>query len=295
MTDAAEPVSGPAGIGQRLAEARTARGLSISEAASRLRLTARQIEAIEQGDLSKLPGQTFARGFIRNYARLLGVDPEPLLRGLPAVTAALERPPPLAGPAKGIVIRQASRSQRLWYLAGVLLLIVAIPLAVYGLLHPRQEAAPGPAPWMVQGDGAAPAEPVAPSSPALSSYPAPGESTAAPGPRPAPNSPSAGLDPGLPGAQRPAAGAPSADVPAPVAANEIRLMFDNEAWVEIKDADGETVFSRLNPAGSEQTVTGKPPFSLVIGNARGVRMTYNGRPVDVKKYIKIKVARFQLE
>ena len=65
--------------GKVLAEARERLGLSVAEVARQLRLSPRQIEALEADDHASLPGKTFLRGFLRNYAKLLQLDPEPLL------------------------------------------------------------------------------------------------------------------------------------------------------------------------------------------------------------------------
>src|SRR5437879_12974173 len=75
----------------------------------------------------------------------------------------------------------------------------------------------------------------------------------------------------------------------------IRLEFDRESWVEIRDRDGKTLMSQLNPAGSRRLVLGRPPLSLVIGSGTAVRLTYNDKPVDLKPYIQIEVARLTLD
>ncbi|MDA8109015.1 MAG: helix-turn-helix domain-containing protein, partial [Betaproteobacteria bacterium] len=67
------------GVGQALAQARRALGLSLDDVAQQLKYGARQIEALEQGRFDSLHGATFARGMVRSYARLLKLDPEPLL------------------------------------------------------------------------------------------------------------------------------------------------------------------------------------------------------------------------
>ena len=74
----------------------------------------------------------------------------------------------------------------------------------------------------------------------------------------------------------------------------IRLEFDRESWVEIRDRDGKTLMSQLNPAGSRRVVIGLRPLSLVIGSGAAVRLTYNDKPVDLKPYIQIEVARLTL-
>ncbi|MCG7756941.1 MAG: helix-turn-helix domain-containing protein, partial [Nitrosomonas sp.] len=76
-------------VGHLLRNARTAKGLSIDDVSRQLRLSAQQIEAIEKEDFEKLPGRTFLRGFIRNYANLVQLDPIPLLQMLPESTRVI--------------------------------------------------------------------------------------------------------------------------------------------------------------------------------------------------------------
>ena len=78
MTEA-QAMPGP---GAMLRMAREARGTTIAEVAAALKMSPRQIEAIEGEDFSRLSGATFIRGFIRNYARHLKIDAAPLLAAL---------------------------------------------------------------------------------------------------------------------------------------------------------------------------------------------------------------------
>ena len=55
------------------------------------------------------------------------------------------------------------------------------------------------------------------------------------------------------------------------------------------------IFSQLNRRGTEERVTGTPPLSLVVGNAHGVRLTYDDQPVDLAPHTKVDVARLTLE
>ena len=59
--------------------------------------------------------------------------------------------------------------------------------------------------------------------------------------------------------------------------------------------DGKVLYRHMNGRGSNLSLTGQPPLSLVIGNATQVSMTYGGRPLDLKPYIDANVARFNLE
>jgi len=93
-----------------------------------------------------------------------------------------------------------------------------------------------------------------------------------------------------------AAGAqPDLDRPLKPWERQIRLIFVQESWVEIRDRDERVIFSQLNRPGTQQLVSGMPPFSLVVGNAHGVRLTYEDKPVDLASHTKIDVARLILQ
>ena len=84
------------GAGAQLKAAREAAGLSLDEVAQQLKLAPRQVRALEEENFGMLPGRTFTRGFMRNYARLLNLDPDLLVAHLPdAAHAPSLEPPPL--------------------------------------------------------------------------------------------------------------------------------------------------------------------------------------------------------
>ena len=97
--------SGQSSVGQILREAREAQGMTLEDAAARLRLMHRQVEAMETDHFESLDPPVFARGFVRNYARLLGLAPEVLLarmEGAPAEpTAVSPAAPPQASKSNG--------------------------------------------------------------------------------------------------------------------------------------------------------------------------------------------------
>ena len=117
---------------------------------------------------------------------------------------------------------------------------------------------------------------------------------------------------GAPAAAKPAAQPAEVVAPAPVPSTateavkapprqpsssegRIRLDFDSESWVEIREQDGRMLMSQLNSPGTRAVIVGRPPLSLVIGNAAAVRLTYNDKPVDLRPHIQIEVARLTLE
>jgi hypothetical protein len=75
----------------------------------------------------------------------------------------------------------------------------------------------------------------------------------------------------------------------------LHFQFNGESWVEVRGKDGKVVFSMVNAPGSERIVRGSPPFTLVIGGASGVQLSYNGNRVDLASYATSDVARLRLE
>lgn len=268
MSDSAQST-----VGQVLRDARETQGISQDDAAARLRLMHRQIEAMEADDFQSLGQPVFARGFVRNYARLLGLEPEALLarmEGAPAESATVthvEPPPP----------RSVLASPWLILLLVGVLLVVAVPVGLYLWLNSGAEDMPVAAQATVAQSRSQPvvAAPPPVAAPTVETPAEPADATAA------------------------AAAAADAETvtPAEPAAvtGLIRLEFGAEAWTEIKDASGRMLHRKLDPPGSSIEVRGQPPFEVVIGNAAQASMTYNGRPIDLKPFIDVTVARFTLE
>lgn len=124
-------------LGERLRRAREERGLSLKEAASRLALKVQVLEALEACRFDRLPEPPLVRGYLRRYALLLGLDPEPLLALYPAPPSPLPPPRP----------RRARRPLGLFL---VLLVLLGLGYGAYRLLRPAPvqvvEVAPAPAP-----------------------------------------------------------------------------------------------------------------------------------------------------
>ena len=151
--------------GQTLAAERERQGLSRADVAQRLHMSAWQVEALENGDYSRLPKGTFLRGFVRNYARTLGVDVARALESL-AETVPAGPLPQIVVPTQNIRFdpigdRFASPYVRAWSVAGVTFLLALAacwwlfirprrppPRCEEGALRrrPQNLAAPGPAP-----------------------------------------------------------------------------------------------------------------------------------------------------
>ncbi|MBB4012480.1 helix-turn-helix domain-containing protein [Niveibacterium umoris] len=316
---------GVAASGVALRHAREARGLGVAEVASTLKLTARQIEAIESEQFEVLPGSAFARGFVRNYARYLGLDPAPLLERMeqPAKVEDVRLSP--ESNAEGSVPTTPSGYRPPSPLPAVAFVGLIVALGIVGFAFgwfdrirmPASEQAVAQSPVIANASEpafpphteetavvtaqvepvAVASEPVAvQSSPATKPAPQVLAAVSAPAPSAQPSLAPASSAPVAEVAKAAPAAAVSAPAPvAPSAQRGIALAFAQDAWVEVRDGSGSVVFSRLSKAGSTQSVQGTPPFALVIGNAPNVKLEYNGRPVDLVPYTKTSVARLSLK
>jgi len=259
------------GVGAELAQARQALGISLAEVAQQLKFAQRQIEALEQGRYERIPAGTFGRGMVRAYARLLRLDPEPLVERVAARVAAPDNAVAVASARRPIPITDSARRSNLIYAA----LSLAILGVIAGFAFEWQRERSNAARLTFIPAAQAPLEPqraVAVST--LASTLTPQIATLGAG------------EPRQPAAER---------APPPDGRRRIALRFERESWVEIRGRDGRILTSELNRAGSERTVEGNPPFALVIGNAQHVRLSYDDRPIDLVPHVKVEVARFTLE
>ena len=277
MTDGADAAGAPGdaapGVGDELARARAALGLSVAEVAQQLKFAARQIDAMEQDRFETLPSGTFARGMVRSYGRLLKLDAENLVGRMAARVAVPDNAQAVASTRRPIPITDSNRRTNMIYAALSVAILGVIAAVVFEWQQERSDAArlsfvPAaklpmePEPQRLASSSASPVEMA-----------------------PATISPLAGAE-----EARPVAAPPVAE-----GNRRINLKFDDASWVEIRGRDGRTLLSQLNPAGSERSVEGKPPFSLIIGNAQHVRVSYEDRQVDLTPHVKVEVARFTLD
>ncbi len=272
-----------ASVGQVLRTAREAQNLTLDDVALRLRLMHRQVEAMERDDFESLGQSVFARGFVRNYARLMGIPPEALLARMAG--APVEAPP--MSQSEQPLPRSWLTSPWLILLILGVLVMVAVPVALYLWLNSDVSDIPNsPAP--VTASRSAPVDRVAGGRAV--------DVPVAAAPVPEKSGSDERAQAAIPGAPA-TSGAPATPaVTAPSASNSVvHLEFGEESWVEIKDAAGHVLHRQLNRAGSNVEVRGQPPFSVLIGNASKARLTYNGRPIDLNPFIEVTVARFTLE
>ncbi len=294
-------------IGTRLAEARQQQKLELGTAASRLHLNVEVLRALEEGRREALPAMTFVRGYIKSYARLLGLDEQQTSALLPQTESY--RPAPLR--PVGMARARRARPYGKW-LSWLLVAALLAGVAVYVVprleqLWSRSQSGPddgalqlplgGQSSALPPGDGAdtgsdtlsetfSEEPPVAPEEEETGA-------TAATAPAgdevPAPETPAAAAPVAAP-ATTPVA-ASTTDISSPAM---VTLRFREDSWVEM-ESHGRKLVVGIQTAGSQRSVRAEPPIQVLLGNAPGVELDYRGKPVDLKPHQRGKVARLILE
>ncbi len=266
-------------VGKQLASAREQHGLSIADVAKSLKISAHQVVALEADDWLNLP-TTIVRGFVRNYARVLGLDPDPLMSAL----GRLEMPQkpelemPMGTPVSISPEDKADRRDYVRVFSGLIILAMAI-LTYFFFPQDMWQSALSALKSITESN-----ELVV-------------EKAAVPP-----------IDEARKAEALIASAAPTVAQEVPVAAQVVavpvvqdssltvlKFSFARPAWVEVRDRSGEIVFSQLSQAGSQREIEGRPPFALVVGNSTHVTLQYKGKSVDFPKRSKDDVARLTLE
>lgn len=269
-------------------------GLAVADVAGRLKLSARQVEAMERNDWSAFASPALLKGFVRAYVRAVQGDEAAVLRLLPqaidpASTLSLE--PTLSAPMPASRLRGTAR----WWLrsgiAGALVVGAAIVVGKFGwipitAMQSGMQASTAPAQVsetveLSPRGGGADVGAVLPETSSNAPAPAAPTTVATVEPEATPTTPQmlAGAAP---------AGARTVVTPV------LRINVQNDSWIEITDAGGRVLLSAVQPAGAQQDLNGRAPFSIVVGNAPGVHIEYAGKPVDLTPYTRGNVARFAL-
>ncbi|WP_263260638.1 RodZ family helix-turn-helix domain-containing protein [Pseudomonas sp. RIT-PI-S] len=313
--------------GETLRQARESRNWSLQEVAARLNLTTTSLANLEAGAFERLPGHTFARGYIRAYAKLLGMDQTPLVLAFDQYTGTNAQGSDVHG--LGRIEEPVRLSHNILRIVSLLLLVLVIgggflwwqdqnasrgkDQAGTALEHVEVESADGttqihpidePEDQAVTDSQAVPTPgptepaqvPVEPagSTPPAAVAPAPSAPTATPS-APAPSgthAPTAAATiPAIPQPTTPVAPAPVA----PAAGEaKVQIQFTADCWTQVTDASGKVLVSGLKRKGDSIDVNGNAPFQVRLGYARGAQVTYNGEAVNVAPFTSGETARLKL-
>lgn len=252
-------------VGEVLRAEREKQGLSVKDIEKGTSIRALYIQAIEDGNYSVLPGEVYLKGFIRNYASFLGLNPQNMMElyrqnqspqpaapqtpaAAPAAPSpAAQTPAPAATPATSTPPRndrkpeKSGGSSTKWVVIGLVLLLI------------------GGGAWAaMEFLGQSPEPPKAPQTPPKTTQQAP-----APVPAPTPTPVPAPANPPKP----------------PTQAKPIVLVakFSGECWTRVV-ADGKEVYEGIPKVGETITWNADKEVTIHVGNAAGVDLTYNGQP-----------------
>ena len=318
--------------GETLRKARERRGWTIAEVAGQLNLTPQRLSQIELGAFDKLPGNTFARGYVRAYAKLLEVDQNRLVLEFDQFTGS-----DAAGSSVHSLNRieePVSYSQRVLRMVSFVLLLALAGLSFFWWQEQAERRAEDLAATSLEhvevdgADGTTQIHPLdepedqaveAAQTEAEALQPLLDESATAVAEAaadPAVTAPAAAVDLATTAPQTPVttpvvteaaaveAPAPSAvAAPQPVPAAPVQLAagealisvtFIADCWTQLTDANGKVLFSALKRKGDSLELAGKAPLELRLGFARGAQVSLNGNPVDVAPFISGETARLKL-
>jgi cytoskeleton protein RodZ len=311
------------GPGSHLRTVREAEGLELSRVAVLLHLSEEKLEALEADDYSKLPGAVFVQGYLRNYARLLGVQVEPILNAYHAANPKGDRAPDLKVTRVKHEVGSGHALVKLITWGIIILLVVLVvvwwrgylqwPMPIPGSGESQSEMERPSDGTAAMDDDSASAQPITevdasgeaaltlprfepePTLAALPIEPSEAEST----PEPEVEAPAVteSLPISAPATAAveslPAEPPPAVPVAAPVA--RVVLEFNGTSWTKIQDASGEFRIEGQIKAGTRQALEGQPPYRLVLGNAAVVRMLVDGEVLDLAPYTRGNVARFSFD
>ncbi len=240
--------SGPLG-GERLAEARRERQISVLEVAKELHLDEPKIRALERNDFDVLGAPVFAKGHLRKYAQLVGVNEDDVIADYYRMTRSVGVPPVVA--ATKANIRQ-ELSPGPWIAVIIVILVAAISYWWF-VVQARPDATEAPVPEESAPPEAAVQSPSESEESVVRAVALPDEEPVAAQPLPEP-------------------------VTQTLAEGEMSLFmnFSGDCWAEISDATGRRLFFAMGRAGQSVDLTGTAPLAALFGNAENVSLRVNG-------------------
>ncbi len=303
-------------LGEVFLAARTAKNLTQQDVSNSLRFSVKQIDALESDNFSALPDAMITRGFIRNYARLLGLDVEPLLAGYRArMPDGLPSTLVVQSSMQQVKLTKENQPWLKYILGSILVLLFLLAWFFYMDYMPKSINAPVATSPEVSQEVPPPAE-------STTSLPLPeialpaaerqvdnadvivsgvdANSTNANVTDVATNTAQANVNSplelkkesnsvGVQSAQLPAAATVESSV------KKVSMSFSEQTWVRVTDASGKVIYEKTLPAASTDGFDGAPPFNVVIGNAKATKLTFSGQDVDLAAHTRSNVARVRLE
>ncbi|MFM5578056.1 cytoskeleton protein RodZ [Aeromonas veronii] len=301
------------GPGQLLRNAREQLGWTREQVASRIHLRLTLIAAIESDTYDKHTSHTFIRGYLRTYAKLVGIPDETILAAYDKL--GLTPPDNIDMQSFSRRSRQQANDSRLKVVTWlVILVLIGLSVAWWWQSTSRRSAGDEAlAATEMSATGSTPAEPAITPPDAINTAPVEGatiapaatdvaapavvsDATATLAPASAavaPTDVSAAV--GTAAAVSGANGTESEEaVVDPATAPQLKMSFTADCWLDVKDANGKTLFSGLKKANDELVLEGAEPLKFIIGAPMAVKLDYKGQSFDMSRYNNGRTARFSL-
>ncbi|MEJ2455667.1 MAG: DUF4115 domain-containing protein [Candidatus Thiodiazotropha sp.] len=326
-----QTVDGP---GSQLRKARERQGLEQSKMAAQLHLSQPMIQALEWDDYEKLPAAVFVQGYLRNYARLLGVDEDAVIRSYQELNPDAEQQPLPRNQPDEVARELHSDNRMIRLITWIVVLVMGV--LIFFWWQGRMDSTETTAPVEELGDmiepGFAPPqadESIAPSDEALPNLREPVVEAESPPPespsetfaeppameQPVIETPALEADrlpepepePTIETTPAPEVMAtevepepatqPESEPPAPTGSVGLVVFeFTGPCWVEVRDATGRARIIGVMREGARRTLNaGLGPFEVVIGDINAARLSVNGEAYDLRRHTRGKVARFTLD
>lgn len=318
-----QPPAQSVSLGAVIQAARLAKNLTQQDVSNALRFSVKQIDALENNSFDLLPDAMITRGFIRNYARLLEIDAEPLLAHYRAsVSTEADKVIAVKSSMRPVQLTKDSQPWLKYILASILVLFFLLAWLFYVDYMPKQTAVtPEKAPEVMPETAPAVTQPL----PEIALPAAQREADAELAAANVVEGTNVATDTHATDAKSPDAGTAHADlkstvqsnqqnnssqqlpvlqtsptlqqpqVTATVATKSLNMAFTAQTWVSVIDKSGKVVYEKMSHNGDKETVNGMPPFNLVIGNASATKLSFGGKDIDLTAYTKNNVARVTLE
>jgi len=256
-------------LGEDLRTAREARGLTLSDAAEHIHIRSVYLAAIEAEDWPAIGAPVYVRGFIRTYARFLGLNPEEAIaRFVERVPS--ESPSHVAASLASMAAAPERRAPSFGAIAGIIIAVVLVAFVGYEYYAYKS----GNAGAVATGGTAVASAPAA-----LAAAPSPSAAVAASAPSATPAG-SPGDDVSAPPEGSDSPGPAASDgleepSPVPMAKDGIQIRLAERSWIRVV-IDGKTALEGIFPAGTMRTFSGKTAV-VRAGNAAGVEVSVGGR------------------
>lgn len=303
------------GPGQLLRNAREQLGWTREQVASRIHLRLTLIAAIESDTYDKHTSHTFIRGYLRTYAKLVGIPDETILAAYDKL--GLTPPDNIDMQSFSRRSRQQANDSRLKVVTWlVILVLIALSVAWWWQSTSRRSAGDEAlAATEMSATGSTPAEPAITPPDAINTAPVEGAAfapaatdvtapavisdatatLAAASAAVASSDVSAAVGTATDAAVSGANGTESEEaVVDPATAPQLKMSFTADCWLDVKDANGKTLFSGLKKANDELVLEGAEPLKFIIGAPMAVKLDYKGQSFDMSRYNNGRTARFSL-